>query len=119
MGLLHPGVWYPSSWSIASKLVLQQSLQKALPLLCEAGSFWVASYVVCPSGSMWANICTSFAAKCVSYDGFPGLSDGKESACNARDVGLSPGLGRPLGGGNDIPPQYSCLENPVDRGDVL
>ena len=52
--------------------------------------------MICPSGSMWANICTSFAAKCVSYDGFPGLSDGKESACNARDVGLSPGLGRPL-----------------------
>ena len=72
--------------------------------------------MVCPSGSMWANFYTSFATRCVSYDGFPGGSDGKESACNARDMGLIPGLGRPFGEGNDIPPQYSCLGNPMDRG---
>ena len=44
---------------------------------------------------------------------------GKESAYNAedaRDVGLIPGLGRSPGGGNDNPLQYSCLENPMDRG---
>ena len=33
-----------------------------------------------------------------------------------RDVGLIPGLGRPPGGGNGNPLQYSCLENPMDRG---
>ena len=47
-----------------------------------------------------------------------GLS-GKESACNAGDtggVGSIPGLGRSLGRGNDNPLQYSCLENPMDRG---
>ena len=46
---------------------------------------------------------------------FPGGSDGKESACNARDPGLIPGLGRSPGEGNGCPLQYSCLENPMDR----
>ena len=48
--------------------------------------------------------------------GFPRSSVGKESACNARDLGLIPGLGRSPGEGNSKPLQYSCLKNPVDRG---
>ena len=48
--------------------------------------------------------------------GFPGGSDGKESACNAGDLGLIPGLGRTPGEGSGNPLQYSCLENPMDRG---
>ena len=40
----------------------------------------------------------------------------KESACNTVDVGLIPGLGRSSGGGNGNPLQYSCLENPKERG---
>ena len=40
----------------------------------------------------------------------------KESACNSRDLGSMPGLGRSPGEGNDFPLQYSCLENPTDRG---
>ena len=46
----------------------------------------------------------------------PGGSDSKESACNVGDPGLIPGLGRSLGEGKDNPLQYSCLENPMDRG---
>ena len=41
---------------------------------------------------------------------------GKESACIAGDLGLIPGLGRSPGEGNGNPLQYSCLENPMDRG---
>ena len=41
---------------------------------------------------------------------------GKESACNAGDLGSIPGSGRSPGEGNGYPLQYSCLENPVDRG---
>ena len=41
---------------------------------------------------------------------------GKESACNAGDEGSIPGLGRSPGGGYGNPPQYPCLENPMDRG---
>ena len=44
--------------------------------------------------------------------GFPGGSDGKESACNAGDLGSIPGLGKSPGGGNGNPLQCSCLENP-------
>ena len=44
--------------------------------------------------------------------GFPGGSDSEEFACNAGDLGLIPGLGRPPGGGHGNPLQYSCLENP-------
>ena len=45
--------------------------------------------------------------------GFPGGSDGKESACNAGDLGSIPGLGRSPGEGNGNPLQYSCLESPM------
>ena len=48
--------------------------------------------------------------------GFPGGSDGKESACSAGDLGSIPGLGRSPLEGNGNPLQYSCLENPMDRG---
>ena len=44
-----------------------------------------------------------------------GGSDGKESACNAGDLGLIPGLGRSPGGGHGNPIQYSCLENPCGQ----
>ena len=50
------------------------------------------------------------------YMGFPGGSDGKESACNMGDPGLSPGLGRFPGKGKGNLLQYSYMENPMDRG---
>ena len=40
----------------------------------------------------------------------------KESACNAGDWGLIPGLGKSPGEGNSNLLQFSCLENPMDRG---
>ena len=43
-------------------------------------------------------------------------SAGKESTCNAGDLGSIPGLGRSAGEGKGYPLQYSCLENPMDRG---
>ena len=48
--------------------------------------------------------------------GFSGGSDSKESACNAGEPGLIPGSARSPGEGNGNPLQYSCLENPMDRG---
>ena len=47
---------------------------------------------------------------------FPGGSDGKESICSAGDLGLIPGSGISPGEGNSNPLQYSCLENPMDKG---
>ena len=51
--------------------------------------------------------------------GFPGGTSGKESACpckRPRDVGSIPGSEKCPGGGNGTSLQYSCLENPMDRG---
>ena len=51
--------------------------------------------------------------------GFPGGTRGKEPTCQSgdiRDTGLIPGSGRSPGGGHNNPFQYSCLENPMDRG---
>ena len=49
--------------------------------------------------------------------GFPGGSDGKEYSCNAGDLGSIPRSGRSPGKGNSNPHQYSCLENPIGRGE--
>ena len=49
-----------------------------------------------------------------AFLGFPGGLAGKESACNAGDLGLIPGLGRSPGEGNGNPLQYSGLENSMD-----
>ena len=51
-----------------------------------------------------------------AVSGFPGGSDGKESACNAGDLGSTPGSGSSPGEGHDNPLQYSCLEGSMDRG---
>ena len=48
--------------------------------------------------------------------GFPGGSVVKNLPANAGDTGSIPGWGRSSGGGNGNPLQYSCLENPVNRG---
>ena len=64
---------------------------------------------------MHMNICIY---TCIHTWASPGLR-GKESACNTGDIGdsnLIPGSGRSPGAGNGNPLQYSCLENPMDRG---
>ena len=52
----------------------------------------------------------------LKVEDFPGSSDSKESACNARDPGSIPRLARSPGEGNGNPLQYSCLENSMNRG---
>ena len=53
---------------------------------------------------------------CYHLTMFPGGSEVKASACNVGDLSSIPGSGRSLGEGNGNPLQYSCLENPLDRG---
>ena len=52
----------------------------------------------------------------VFLPGFPGGSDSKESACNAGSLSAIPGLGRSPGVENGNSLQFSCQENPMDRG---
>ena len=64
--------------------------------------------------SLWHTMCS-----CLSWYArinFPGDSDGKVSAYNEGDSGSIPGSGRSPGEGNGNPLQYSCLENPMDKG---
>ena len=51
--------------------------------------------------------------------GFSGGSDGKEYTCNAGDPGSIPGSERFPGGGHGNPLQYSCLENPMDKRNLV
>ena len=69
------------------------------PALAEASGH-VESYSALsfPNGVLWASLVA------------------QRSACQCRRLGFDPGLGRPPGGGNDNPLQYSFLENPMDRG---
>ena len=60
-------------------------------------------------------VCCSFINSNLSR-GLPWWLSGKESTCNAGDVGLIPGLGRSSGEGNGNPLQCSCLENAMDGG---
>ena len=57
---------------------------------------------------------THYLAIFTSFQGFSGGSDGKESACNAGDLGSIPGLGRSPGEGIGYTLQYSGLENSMD-----
>ena len=57
-----------------------------------------------------------FAPFCWALRGFPGGTVVKKPPTNAEDLGSVPGWGRSPGGGNGNPLQYSCLENPMDRG---
>ena len=57
-----------------------------------------------------------FIMCCSQSRGLPRWLSGKESACQAGDVSLIPELGRSPGEGNGNSLQYSCLENPMDRG---
>ena len=56
----------------------------------------------------------SFNDPLTSYQGFPGSSAGKESACSVGDLSLIPRLGRSPREGNSYPCQYSGLENSMD-----
>ena len=65
------------------------------------------------STSFGGMLCQVLVAGCrIFWSGLSWWSDSKESACNAGELGLTPGLERSPGGGHGNPLQYSCLENP-------
>ena len=79
------------------------------------GAWWAAVYGVAQSRTRLKRLSSSSS---VSME-LPQWLRGKESAWNVgdtEDVGLIPGSGRSPGGGHGSPFQYSCLENPMDRG---
>ena len=81
------------------------------PVFClenprDGGAWWAAVYGVAQSRTRLKRLSSSIGLLC----------SGKESACNAGDLGSIPESGRSSGEGNGNPLQYSCLENSMDRG---
>ena len=72
------------------------------------------------TGQIWLTGCRLLTSHLdpppTASKGFSGGSEVKASACNAGNLGSIPGSERSPGEGNGNPPQYSCLENPMDRG---
>ena len=67
----------------------------------------------------WLKLCAASAGGIGNSDYrafFPDGTNGKESACSVEDLGLILGSGRSPGEGDGYPPQYSCLENSMERG---
>ena len=75
-----------------------------------------AAFLRCGEGGAFHESVLRELASPLGKRGFPGGSEGKESACNAGDPGSVPGLGRSPGEGSAHPLQCSCLENSMDRG---
>ena len=90
----------------------------------DRGAWWAAVYGVAQSrtrlkrlsSSSSSSLCKPFPHSTGEMGGGAGSSDGKESTRKAGDGGSIPGSGRSPGERHGIPPQCSCLENPMDRG---
>ena len=105
--------------------ILSPSLPLFIVMLPEAhltshSRMSISRRVITPSwlsGPWWSFLYSSPVYSCHLFlISGPGGSDSKESACNAGDLGLTPGSGRTPGEGNGNPGQYSFLKNPLDRG---
>ena len=102
MGILQAGIleWVSMPSSRGSSQPRDQT-----QVSCIAGKFF----------TVWATTETYIGSQILYHRGSRWLS-GKESACSAGDTSSVPGSGRSCGGGHGNPLQYSCLENPMDRG---
>ena len=112
--------WVISYWPVREKdLILENAKELML-----TGTMLHSQHNIAFTIALWNGFChhlpsinngTRDPEKSSRLQGFPGGSNGKESACNAGDSGLIPGSGRSPGEGNGSPLQCSCLENPTDR----
>ena len=103
--LHHLCCYYPGPSTITFHLDCWSRLLTLLPPLLASSTLFSVQQ---PEGPCW-NLNQSTVIQ-----GFPDSSVGKESACNAGDPGLIPGLGRSPGEGKGYPLQYSGLENSMD-----
>ena len=105
-------------WVISVLLCYLLHLEYPPCLLTKILLIWHSHHTTFPSylssGDLHSYI--DMALTWIIYWGFLGGSDSKESACNARNLGLTGGSGRSPGEGNGYPLQYACRESFMDRG---
>ena len=110
-----------STVSLCPILCLAAAQNSSPSLFCPLTSLLRDLFHSCPGhwsltpclASLWGSTPAFRGCSC-AFGGFPGGSAGKESTCNAGDLGSIPGLGRSAGEGNGYPLQYSGLEDSMD-----
>ena len=117
------------SWAPHVKNLYFKTKRSSTPLISELVSAPQGSFFQWPSWADTANRASEISVRentkrlqilsLPSAGGFPGGSAGKESPCNAGDLGLTPGMGRSPGGGHGNPLQYSCLEIPHGQRNLV
>ena len=111
-----------SQWNQNQNLILLQEISRERELIPRFFSFEgeVKNYISCEDRLICdVSIKNAYDIVYSSIKGSPGGSDGKESACNVRDLGSIPGLVRSPGGGHGNPIQYSHLENPHEQRSLV
>ena len=107
-----------SFFTLPNHLSLRLVPEPSHPFFCSPPCNWARRWLF--QEACWLlllqRLCWSLGNECVYWHSFPGGSDSKESTCSAGGLGSIPGLERSPGVGSGSPLQYSCLENPVDRG---
>ena len=110
------------SFTLSRSLLKFMSIEWVMPsnhfILCHPFLLLPSIFGLTSAFSVGCQLNLSFRIQMTSLTclAFGSGSDGKASAYNAGDPGSIPGLGRSPGEGNGNPLQYSCLENPMDRG---
>ena len=105
-----------TTW-ISSMCTFISSLLSLLPTHSPHPSLWVITEPRAELSVLYSNFPLAiYSTHGNVYIGLSWCLRGKESACNAGDLGSMPELGRSPGGGKRNPLQYSCLKNPTDRG---
>ena len=117
----HPGAMHSCPWVESFTCGTSSDLASVWPWTWgpEVPSCASGSQLSLPVSARGVRLARALVRACVAFGPRPRWLSGKESTCRAGvtgDTGSVPGWGRSPGGGNSYPLQYSCLENPTDRG---